>query len=40
VSHINPSSVELVIGDGERLEIENDYGFVFAGGEAPFGFLK
>jgi len=40
VDRIHPLGVELMIGDKERIEIPNDYIFVFAGGVPPFGFLK
>ncbi len=40
VDRIHASGVELMIGDKERIEIPNDYIFVFAGGIPPFGFLK
>jgi thioredoxin reductase/NAD-dependent dihydropyrimidine dehydrogenase PreA subunit len=39
VTEIKPGSVRLKVGSEER-EIENDYVFVFAGGEPPFDFLK
>ena len=40
VDRIGSSYVELESGQGETLEIENDYVFVFAGGVPPFGFLQ
>jgi thioredoxin reductase (NADPH) len=39
VEQIGPSSVRLRTPDGVR-ELSNDYVFVFAGGEPPFGLLR
>ena len=40
IDHIHATTVELSTGEGEKLEVENDYVFIFAGGVPPFGFLK
>jgi hypothetical protein len=39
VVDIAPERVRLKVGSEVR-EVENDYVFVFAGGEPPFEFLK
>ncbi|HEX9190062.1 MAG TPA: NAD(P)-binding domain-containing protein [Vicinamibacteria bacterium] len=39
VTEIHEGSVRLQVG-AEPLELPNDYVFVFAGGEPPFGFLR
>jgi thioredoxin reductase len=40
VVEIIPDRVRLEVEGGQRLDLENDYVFVFAGGEPPFGLLK
>ncbi len=40
VTEIRPERVALEMAGGERVEIDNDYVFVFAGGVPPFGFLN
>jgi thioredoxin reductase len=40
VARIHPARVEMVVGEDETLEIDNDYVFIFAGGVPPFAFLK
>jgi thioredoxin reductase (NADPH) len=40
VSEIKPQSVALVEADGKRIEIPNDFVFIFVGGEAPTELLK
>jgi thioredoxin reductase/NAD-dependent dihydropyrimidine dehydrogenase PreA subunit len=39
VTEIGPRSVRITAGE-KRLEMPNDYVFVFAGGDPPFAFLK
>ena len=40
VVEVREDSVQLSLGDDERLELENDFIFVFAGGVPPFRFLQ
>jgi thioredoxin reductase (NADPH) len=40
VSEIKTQSVGLVGGDGKKVEIQNDFVFIFAGGEPPTELLK
>jgi thioredoxin reductase/NAD-dependent dihydropyrimidine dehydrogenase PreA subunit len=40
VEEILESSVRLKVGESERIEIGNDYVFIFAGGTPPFAFLR
>jgi thioredoxin reductase len=40
VLEVRPDSVLLRVGDGEPRDLPNDFVFVFAGGEPPFGLLQ
>ncbi|HEY6950832.1 MAG TPA: NAD(P)-binding domain-containing protein, partial [Bacteroidota bacterium] len=40
VAEIKPQSAILTLQDGKKLEIPNDYVFIFAGGELPTELLK